>query len=220
MKVMLVDDHVLFREGLANLLAAHGFMVVGEAADGLEAFEKARALQPDVILMDIQMPRCDGLAATRLIMAEMPEIKIVMLTMVEDDDNLFEAIRSGANGYMVKRSSSEEFLGMFARLEEGFLPFSPGLAEKLLGEYARLAKGNLPDLPGPAESKESGPLTDRQMQVITLLSHGKTYKQIGEVLGLSESTVRYHMSEIFERLQLENRAQVIAYAARFAAGHP
>jgi DNA-binding NarL/FixJ family response regulator len=218
MKVLLVDDHVIFREGLSNLLAAHKFDVVGEASDGLEAFEKARALRPDVILMDIQMPRCDGLSATRLIKAELPEIQIVMLTMLEDEENLFEAIKSGASGYMVKRSSSEEFLDMFASLEDGLLPFSPGIAEKLLKDYTRLAKGSAPEPSGQAEAKEIDPLTDRQIQVITLVAQGKSYKQISEVLGLSERTIKYHMTEIYQRLHLDNRAQVIGYAARFGIG--
>ena len=169
--------------------------------------------------MDIQMPRCDGLSATRLIKAEMPDIKIVMLTMVEDEENLFEAIKSGASGYMIKRSSSEEFLAMFASLEDGILPFSSGMAEKLLNEYTRLAKDNAPKEPDPAEAKDSGLLTDRQMQVITLLAQGKSYKQISEVLGLSERTIKYHMTEIFQRLHLDNRAQVIAYAARLGIGY-
>jgi len=214
MKLLLVDDHVIFREGLANLLDAHKFEVVGAASDGLEAFEKARSLKPDVILMDIQMPKCDGLAATRLITAEMPEIKVVMLTMLEDDENLFEAIKSGATGFIVKRSSSEEFLNMFAGLEDGLLPFSRGMAEKLLSEYTRLANSPVQDLLDGEETGGNPILSDRQIQVMTLVAQGKSYKQISEVLGLSERTNKYHMAEIFERPHLENRAQVIAYAAR------
>jgi DNA-binding NarL/FixJ family response regulator len=109
MRVLLVDDHAIFREGLTSLLTAHHIDIVGEAQDGFAAFEQARALRPDVILMDIQMPRCDGLTATRLIKAELPEIKIVMLTMAEDDANLFEAVKSGASGYLFKRANADEF---------------------------------------------------------------------------------------------------------------
>ncbi len=102
MKVLLVDDHALFLEGIRNLLLARGIEVVGTAGDGLQALERARALRPDVILMDVQMPRCDGLAATRLIKAELPDVKIVMLTVSEEDENLFEAVKSGASGYLLK----------------------------------------------------------------------------------------------------------------------
>jgi two-component system NarL family response regulator len=119
---------------------------------------------------------------------------------------------------MVKRSSSEEFLDMFASLEDGLLPFSPGIAEKLLKDYTRLAKGSAPEPSGQAEAKEIDPLTDRQIQVITLVAQGKSYKQISEVLGLSERTIKYHMTEIYQRLHLDNRAQVIGYAARFGIG--
>ena len=218
MKVLLVDDHAIFREGLASLLTAHHIQVVGEAHDGFDAFEKTRALRPDVLLMDIQMPRCDGLAATRLIKAEMPETKIVMLTMAEDDTSVFEAIKSGASGYLFKRASANEFLDLFADLEQGRAPFSPGLAAKILAEFARLSNAPTPRADNaPAENTHA--LTQRQIQVLTLVAQGKTYKEIGDTLGLTERTVKYHMGEILERLHLENRAQVIAYAAQHGYNH-
>src|SRR5512143_2268967 len=145
LRVLLVDDHALFLEGLRNLLALKSIEVLDTASDGLEALEKARSLRPDVILMDVQMPRCDGLAATRLIKAELPEIKIVMLTMSEDDSDLFEAVKSGASGYLLKKLKPEPFFALLADLQAGLLPFSPGLGARLLEEFARLStSGSLP----------------------------------------------------------------------------
>src|SRR5512139_269240 len=138
-RVLLVDDHSLFLEGLRNLLVSEGIQVIGLAHDGLEALAQARRLHPEVILMDIQMPRCDGLAATRLIKAEMPEIKIVMLTMSEDEHDLFEAVKSGASGYLLKRLEATEFFSYLTELQAGHPPFSPGLAEKILQEFSHQA---------------------------------------------------------------------------------
>jgi len=209
-KILLVDDHPLFREGLQNLLSAHGIEVLGTADDGLEALEKARALRPDVILMDVQMPRCDGLAATRLIKAEMPDVKIVMLTVSEEDEDLFEAIKSGASGYLVKSLDADRFFQLLAGLERGEAPLSPGLAARILEEFARSAAGAGP----AAEAGKVAELTPGQIEVLTLVAQGMTYREVGETLHLSERTVKYHMGQILERLHLENRAQVIAYAAR------
>lgn len=216
MRVLLVDDHRLFLEGLRNLLKSEGIEVVGQAYDGLEALTAARRTQPDVILMDIQMPRCDGVAATRLIKAEMPACKIVMLTMLEDEQDLFEAIRSGASGYLLKRLEAGEFLAYLAELQNGHAPFSPGLAEKILREYAcpsvRAEAAPPPvDSQGPADE---GGLSPRQIQILTLVAQGQPYRQVAEAIGIAERTVKYHMAEILDRLHLDNRAQMIAYAAR------
>ena len=139
LRVLLVDDHSLFLEGLRNLLVSEGVQVVGLAQDGLEALAQARRLRPDVILMDIQMPRCDGVSATRLIKAELPECKIVMLTMSEDEHDLFEAVKSGASGYLLKRLDAADFFSYLAELQVGHPPFSPGLAEKILREFSHQA---------------------------------------------------------------------------------
>jgi two-component system NarL family response regulator len=136
MRVLLVDDHNLFLEGLENLLSSEGVQVLGRAHDGFDALAKARQLKPDVILMDIHMPNCDGVSATRLINAEMPEIKIVMLTMSEDEGDLFEAVRSGASGYLIKSLDAEDFFNYLQELQEGHPPFSPGLAEKILKAFS------------------------------------------------------------------------------------
>jgi DNA-binding NarL/FixJ family response regulator len=212
MKVLLVDDHPLFLEGLQNLLLSRGIEVVGTAGDGLEALEKARALHPDVILMDVQMPRCDGLAATRLIKVEMPEVKIVMLTVCEEDEDLFEAIKSGASGYLLKSLDAREFFELLSGLAQGEAPLSPGLAARILEEFAHQANG-IEATPQVGEEDTRG-LTPRQMGILILVARGLTYKRVGATLCLSERTVKYHMGEILGKLHLENRTQVIAWATR------
>lgn len=220
LRVLLVDDHSLFLEGLRNLLLSEGVEVVGIARDGLEALAQARRLRPQVILMDIQMPRCDGVAATRLIKAEMPEVKIVMLTMSEDEHDLFEAVKSGASGYLLKRLEATEFFRYLTELQAGHPPFSPGLAEKILKEFRRREaqdpergnEGALREI-DRAESSAEG-LSARQVQILTLIAQGQTYRQAAETIGIAERTVKYHMSEILDRLHLQNRAQVLAYVAR------
>lgn len=209
--LLLVDDHALFLESLRGLLAAHGYQVLGVAADGLEALAQARALRPALVLMDIAMPRCDGLAATRLIKAELPDIQIVMLTASEEQADLFEAIKSGASGYLLKSQRAPDFIRLLAGLERGEAAFSPGLALKILAEFAHTAP---PPSPHFSETGETEPLTARQDQILTLVAQGQTYNQVAATLCLSEVTVRYHMREILHRLHLQNRAQVIAYAAR------
>jgi two-component system NarL family response regulator len=220
LRVLLVDDHSLFLEGLRNLLVSEGIQVVGLAHDGLEALAQARRLHPGVILMDIQMPRCNGVAATRLIKAEMPDTKIVMLTMSEDEQDLFEAVKSGASGYLLKRVEATEFFTYLTELQAGHPPFSPGLAEKILKEYSRqsakdIQTGNeaVQQQVEATKPVEEG-LSARQVQILTLVAQGQTYRQVAETIGIAERTVKYHMAEILDRLHLENRAQVLAYAAR------
>ncbi len=210
MRVLLADDHPLFLDGLKNLLSGRGVQVVGTARDGLEALDKARSLRPEVILMDIHMPGCDGLTATRLIQAELPQIKIVMLTMSSEDDDLFEAIKSGACGYLLKTLDTDEFLARLMQVEDGETPLSPGLATRILQHLGRRAgEGSAP------EAEQRGrPLSPRELEVLRLVAQGSTYKEAGARLGLTERTIKYHMGEIIARLHLENRAQVIEYAKR------
>ena len=211
MKILLVDDHALFRECLQNLLTLHGYQVVGTAGDGLEALEKARRLHPDLILMDIEMPGCGGLTATRLIKAEMPDIRIVMLTVAQQEESLFEAIKSGASGYLLKSSRASELLWYLGQLAEGQAALSPGLADKILEEFARMGR----QVESNSEQvEEKTDLTARQREILTLIAQGMTYEEMGKTLCLSERTIRYHMGEIIQRLHLANRSQVIAYAAR------
>ncbi|MCB9419301.1 MAG: response regulator transcription factor [Ardenticatenaceae bacterium] len=214
MNVLLVDDHALFRQSLNVLLAANGYKVVGTAGNGFEALAAARSLHPDLILMDIEMPDCDGLTATRLIKAEMPDITIVMLTVSSTDEHLFAAIRSGASGYLLKSQSADQFLLLVAQVAEGGAALPPDLAARLLREFARQ-----PD-PDAQSDKPAKSLTPRQLEILTLIAQGLTYAQIGAVLHLSEPTIRYHVKQIMERLHLQNRAQVIAYAAQHGLTSP
>lgn len=225
LRVLLVDDHSLFLEGLRNLLVSEGIQVVGLAKDGLEALAQARHLRPNVILMDIRMPRCDGVSATRLIKAELPECKVVILTISEDDQDLFEAVKSGASGYLLKRVDATEFFLYLNELQLGHPPFSPGLAEKILKEFSHQAAR--PEIQpahsdpcsahadqAPVSEAQELPLSPRQLQILTLVAQGQTYAQVAVTIGITERTVKYHMAEILDRLHLQNRAQVIAYAAQ------
>jgi DNA-binding NarL/FixJ family response regulator len=210
MKVLLADDHPLFLDGLRNLLSAHGITVAGIAHDGLEALEQARALHPDVVLMDIHMPRLNGLAALRMIKAERPETRIVMLTMSAEDDELFEAIASGASGYLLKTQDTEEVFTLLKDVARGEVALSPGLASRVLNEFRRRA--TLP--PGVEEKRPAASLSLRETQVLTLVAQGLIYKEVGAKLNLSERTIKYHMGEIVGRLHLDSRAQAIQYAHR------
>jgi DNA-binding NarL/FixJ family response regulator len=206
MKVLLVDDHNLVRNGLASLLVSHSITVAGEASDGLGALEKTRQLKPDVILMDINMPHCNGLEATRLIKTEMPNTKIIILTVSEDEENLFEAIKSGAEGYLLKDIKSDEFLKLLNGVTKGEAAISPVMATKIIGEFKQQALG-----PGKRSSEDQ--LSDREKEVLELVSKGDLNKEIASALHITENTVKYHLRNIMDKLHLKNRAAVAAYAA-------
>lgn len=214
MKVMLVDDHPLFLEGLQYLLETYGIEVAGVASDGKEALERARILKPDIILMDIKMPVCSGKDALKLIKAEMPDIKIVMLTSSEEEEDLFDAVRYGASGYLLKSTSARELVDMLSDLKNGEVPLSQGLAAQLLKEFRCTDVHDNTSASHVQEEVKEEKLSDRQLEVLEMAAKGITYKEVGESLGLTERTVKYHMGRIIELLHLENRAQVIAYAAR------
>ncbi len=216
MRILIVDDHDLLVEGLTNLLAARGFDVVGSAADGQVGVEQALRLEPDLVLMDIRMPRCDGLTATRLLKTHRPNMKVVILATSAEDKDLFEAVKSGASGYLLKSTNGAAFIDALHGLEDGAPPFSPGLAARLLREFAILAESSqaVEARRQDMETAERSHLNERQIEVLRLVASGLTYKEVGVKLALSDHTVRYHMSEIMARLHLENRSQVIAYAGK------
>ncbi|HLB29149.1 MAG TPA: response regulator transcription factor [Dehalococcoidia bacterium] len=208
MRILLADDHALFRAGLAGLLRAWDMEVVGQASDGLEALEQARKLRPDIILMDVRMPRSNGLEATRLIKTEMPDIRIIMLTVSDDEEDLFEAIKSGAQGYLLKDVPEEEFRQILTSIESGDAPLSRGLAVRILEEFSRLAKEH------SVSKAEGDGLTEREHEVLEMVSSGATNREIGAGLYISENTVNYHIKNILSKLHLKNRGQAIAYAIR------
>lgn len=205
MRVLLADDHALFRAGLAGLLKAWDFQVVGEASDGREAISKAKELRPDLVFMDINMPITSGLEATRAIKAEFPTIKVIIVTVSDDEQNLFEAIKSGAEGYLLKNLTEDEFADAARRIGRGEPVMSPGIAKKLLQEFARLRSGR-------DRSEIEANLRDREREVLEQVTHGLTTKEIAATLHISENTVNYHIKNIFSKLHLRNRAQVVAWA--------
>lgn len=207
-RLMLVDDHALFRKGVASLLAiCPDIEVVGEADNGAQAVTRVAELMPDVILMDIQMPGMDGLEATRRIKASHPYVKIVMLTVAEEDRSLFEAIKAGAHGYLLKRMEPEEFLAMLRGISRGEAPISRAMASKILSEFGRRMKEPQPENPAAR-------LTPREREVLQLLTQGNSNKEIANTLGVSEYTVKNHLKNILAKLHLQNRFQVVAYALR------
>jgi len=205
MKIVIADDHSLFMDGLKNLLEARGYQVIGTAKDGMEAFALAKKLNPDVVLMDILMPGCDGLEATMLISASCPGVKIVMLTSSENEEDVFNAIKYGASGYFIKSFSSDKLFDLLEALKNKETPVSPGMAGRILAELRKQEQ---------AEGKVSWSLTERQREVLTLAARGATYKQVAATLDISERTVKYHIQSAIDKMHLQNRQQLISYAAK------
>jgi DNA-binding NarL/FixJ family response regulator len=214
MRVLIADDHALFRDGLRSLLEARGVDVVGEAPDGRVAVALACQERPDVVLMDLAMPDLSGLAATRLISARCPAVKVVVLTASEDDADLFEAIKSGAQGYLLKNLESDQFFHLLDGVARGEPALTPALARKLLVAFAH---------PHAADNAERSPdsLTDREQEVLHLLVLGVTSnRELADRLAVTENTVKYHLRNILDKLHLQNRAQVVSYAVRHGLVKP
>lgn len=206
MRVLIADDHALFRDGLRSLLEARGIEVVAEARNGREAVELARLHRPDLVLMDLTMPEIDGLTATRHLATELPAVKVVVVTASEDDADLFEAIKSGAQGYLHKNLEAEQLFPLLAGVLAGEPALTPGLARKVLREFAQLS---------PAPDRAATELTPREREVLELLVQGVTSnRDLADRLSVSENTVKYHLRQILQKLHLQNRAQVVAYALR------
>lgn len=213
MRVMIADDHALFRDGLRSLLEARGVDVVAEARNGREAVEQAKALRPDIVLMDLTMPVMGGLEATRLLSAELPDVKVVVLTASEEDADLFEAVKSGAEGFLPKNLEAEQFFELLEGVTRGEPALTPGLARKVLNEFARPASQRA--------ERAVEELTEREREVLELLVQGVTSnRELADRLIVSENTVKYHLRNILNKLHLQNRAQVIAYALRHGLVEP
>ncbi|MBV6393986.1 MAG: Transcriptional regulatory protein LiaR [Anaerolineales bacterium] len=203
----MVDDHALFREGLAGIIASQTDMqVVGEAGDGLEALVKAQELKPDLVLMDVQMPGMDGLTAVRQIKEALPETAVVMLTVRDDDDKLFEALKNGAQGYLLKEIRSQDMLAMLRGVMRGEAALSPALAGRVLTEFRRLSGR------GFAKADDDSGLTEREHQVLLRVSEGATDKEIAEALTISLNTVKSHIRNILSKLQVSSRREAAKVA--------
>jgi DNA-binding NarL/FixJ family response regulator len=211
-RILIADDHALFREGLGALfLSVPDTEVVGEAATGEEAIARAAALQPDVVLMDIQMPSINGIEATRTIVRESPHIGVIVVTMFEDDDSVFAAMRAGARGYVLKGADQEEILKVIRSVAAGEAHFGPEIARRLMSFFSA------PKLAAPAEVLPE--LTAREREVLDLIARGRNNQEIARELYLSPKTVRNHISNIFTKLQVADRAQAIIRAREAGLGH-
>src|SRR5574341_2566498 len=209
-KVLIADDHRVVREGLSAILKTKDEIeVVGEAKDGQEAVEKARALLPDVILMDVSMPRMGGVEATRIIKREFPHIGIVALTMYEEQQYIFDLVRAGATGYLLKYSESSQIVASIRAIYRGESLIHPSVASKILAEFSLLAQRK-----GKKPSWVEHDLTDREITVLRLVADGKTNKEIANSLDLSEKTVKNHVRNIFHKLQVYDRTQAAILAIR------
>jgi len=204
--ILLVDDHLLFRKGLAQLLDAQpDFEVIGEAADGLEAVEQTRLLHPDLVLMDIRMPNCDGLEATRRIKAQVPEVQVVMLTVSDDEHDLTAAVQCGADGYLLKDLRPETLFQQLRGLMEGEAPLSRTMTAKLFRQLAQQGQTTV-------QPAATDVLSARECDILPLIVSGYSNQEIAEELGIARNTVKNHLRSILAKLGVRNRAQAAAYA--------
>lgn len=210
-RIMLVDDHELFRNGIASLLNAQPDMeVVAEAGDGLEAQFRAPALLPDLILMDINMPGVDGLEALNSIRSELPEVIIIMLTVHDEDDKVFDALRAGANGYILKNSNSEDFLRMLRDALTDGATISPALTSRVIAEFSKAPKSTF-----VSDNGEKLPtITKRERDVLGLVCEGLTDKEVALKLSISLHTVKSHMRNILSKLKVKSRHEAAEFALR------
>jgi DNA-binding NarL/FixJ family response regulator len=205
MRVLVADDHSLFRDGIISLLEAAGLQVVGQVGDGQAAVEAALRLRPDLVLLDIDMPQMSGLAALRRIKVERPETQVVMLTVSKDDADLFQAIKAGAQGYLLKDLSADEFLEMLEGLEHGEAAISRKTAARLIDGLGTPSRRPL----RPAER-----LTEREIELLALVAEGLPNIAIAQRLSVSENTVKYHLKKIFQKLGAQNRTEAVMHAIR------
>jgi DNA-binding NarL/FixJ family response regulator len=209
-RVLIVDDHALFRRGLQMVLESEpDIEVIGEATDGDDALERAEATTPDVVLMDVRMPKRSGIEATRMIKEILPSTQILMLTISDEEADLYEAIKAGAAGYLLKEISIDEVSDAVRAVYQGQSLISPSMASKLLNEFATMVKrqDERTQLPGPR-------LTDRELEVLKLVAKGLNNRDIGQELFISENTVKNHVRNILEKLHLHSRMEAVVYAVR------
>src|SRR3989454_3273392 len=209
-RVLIADDHALFRRGLNMVLESEeGIDVVAEAEDGQDAIAKAEEFAPDVVLMDVRMPRVNGIEATRTIRDVIPTAKILMLTVSDEEEDLFDAIKAGANGYLLKEISIEEVADAIRAVTQGQSLISPSMASKLLNEFNALAKqaDEKPRLAAPR-------LTTRELEVLKLVAQGMSNREAADSLYIAENTVKNHVRNILEKLQLHSRMEAVVYAVR------
>ncbi len=204
-RLMLADDHRLLRESLSRSMGEHGFEVVGEAQNGLDAVELARSLHPDVVLMDVSMPEMDGVEACRQIHAEMPDIKVVMLTMHADQQVLTNAIRAGACGYLVKDCSTEEIASAVRMAASGETALSPQLAASMLDEVRKL---------GTTQVREERLVSRREEEVLQLIADGCSTSEVADRMYISQKTVKNHLASIYQKLEARDRTQAVLQAVR------
>ena len=209
-KVLIADDHRVVREGLTAILEMkEDIQIVGEAADGGEAVEKARTLMPDVIVMDVSMPGMGGVEATRIIKRELPHIGIIALTMYDDQQYIFDFVRAGATGYLLKDADSAQIVAAIRAVSHGESLIHPSVASKILAEFSLLSEGK-----GKRRSFLEHDLTERELTVLRLVAEGKTNKEIANVLDLREKTVKNHVSNIFHKLHVYHRTHAVILAIR------
>ncbi|MCF6092521.1 response regulator transcription factor [Microaerobacter geothermalis] len=208
-RVFVCDDHELMRKGIVTLLqTSDKIEVVGEAGNGRDAVDKVANLKVDVVLMDINMPIMDGIQATYYIKKENPKIKVIVLTISEEEDNLFIAIKNGADGYLLKNMNLDDLFHYIEQAYEGNPPFSPGLATKVLAEFSKLSK-QVEEL-----KSDDSLLSQREKEVLELVAKGAKNKEIADQLFISEHTVKKHLQHIMEKLHVQNRAEAAAYAIK------
>jgi len=210
-RVLVVDDHALFRRGIVTVLTnQEGINVVGEAVNGLEAIEKAAELVPDVIVMDLNMPQCNGLEATQALQAKMPQVNILVLTVSDNEADLFAAIKFGATGYILKNTEPEELVQAIHNIAQGGVIISPSMAIKLLTEF----RNSGAEARAKKAADEEANLSPREDEVLRLVAQGATNKEIADSLFISENTVKTHLRNIMDKLHLANRSQAAAYAVK------
>ena len=210
LRVLVCDDHALFRRGLQMVLEQEEDLeLVGEASDGVEVIERSTELMPDVILMDVRMPKKSGIEAASEIKDLLPHVKILMLTISDEEADLYEAIKAGASGYLLKEIPIEEVADAIRSVWAGQSRISPSMASKLLTEFAAISKASKdkPQMPAPR-------LTDREMEVLRLVAQGLNNRDIAKQLFISENTVKNHIRNILEKLHLHSRMEAVVYAVR------